>query len=898
MVAFLVQGLCVAQDQPLIDAIAVDAPAMTADRPSPRSRSNASAGLWVHALVALAVALTGILLAFGIVGWQLISSTEHALSDRDAKRNTAVISGLINSRVAELRQQMISAGASTIAADGVNGLRAEDRVLVGARLRALMPHAARVDVIPRGAAEVDLNADVPITFAALDIIKRAETAEFVGPEASVSQRKIFYAASPITRDGIVVGVLFAALRDDFLLGPLSVALGTDRGSAELIQQFEGTAATTVLQWGGGVARPDPVTARLTVPHWSLSYHPAPTAVPVAGGWSTLLMPLGLAVGLTLGGVALGFSRLAKGLTTDAKTLTDYAGRLLRRRSAPLQRYRNRLFADIASDLRASAERQADQPTDSNSANTHDNGSARLAGGRRGSASTAVDEVAELLAGGDPLDVSDSQGVDNFGIQVSEQAQVAERSAEPPGTPKVKLDPDIFRAYDIRGIVDENLSEDVVYWIGRSFAAEAAAAEQTRAVIGRDGRLSSPALARALAKGLTEGGLDVTDIGQVPTPLLYFATHALNTGTGIMVTGSHNPPSYNGLKMVLATETLADSRILRLHQRIENNELTQGHGNIEAVDIVPAYLDRVVGDIALAQPLKVVVDCGNGVAGNIAPELLTQIGCEVVPLYCDIDGTFPNHHPDPADPANLEDLITVVKAEQADIGIALDGDGDRIGVVTPNGAILWPDKLMMLFSQDIVSRNPGADIVYDVKCSRHLNSLIGDYGGRPIMWRTGHSHIKAKMKETGALLGGEFSGHICFGERWYGFDDALYAAARLLEIIAAEGADVDELFAQFPTTYSTPEIKLKTTDKEKFAIMAKLTQQADFGDGTITSIDGLRVDFADSWGLVRPSNTSPILTLRFEADDEVALDRVQHTFEQQLTAIHPKLSFRAGSTNER
>jgi phosphomannomutase/phosphoglucomutase len=472
---------------------------------------------------------------------------------------------------------------------------------------------------------------------------------------------------------------------------------------------------------------------------------------------------------------------------------------------------------------------------------------------------------------------------NFGIEVSEEA------ASP--APGARVDPEIFRAYDIRGITTRNLTEDVVYWIGRAFAAEARAVNQSRVAVGRDGRHSSVPLAGALLRGLTEGGVNVVDIGQVPTPMLYFATFALETGTGIMLTGSHNPPEYNGLKMVLAGETLADARIQALRERIERNDLSEGAGSIETIDLRETYLDRIVSDVVVAQPLRIVVDCGNGVAGAIAPELIRRLDCDVIPLYCDVDGDFPNHHPDPADPANLEDLITVVKAEQADLGLAFDGDGDRIGVVTASGRIIWPDKLMMLFAQDIVGRNPGADIVYDVKCSRHLNTVVSELGGRPILWKTGHSNIKAKLRETGALLGGEFSGHICFGERWYGFDDALYAAARLLEILGAAHESADELFAQFPRAVSTPELKIPATEQAKFALMERLVAEADFGAGTLTTIDGVRVDYEDGWGLIRPSNTSPVLTLRFEADDPEALERIQAIFAAQLNRIDPALKFR-------
>jgi phosphomannomutase/phosphoglucomutase len=473
--------------------------------------------------------------------------------------------------------------------------------------------------------------------------------------------------------------------------------------------------------------------------------------------------------------------------------------------------------------------------------------------------------------------------ENFGIEVTEQVGPAELG--------LKLDKQIFRAYDIRGIVDKNLTENVVYWIGRAFAAESLEHSQSRVAVGRDGRHSSDSLRKSLIRGLIEGGTDVVDIGCVPTPMLYFATYALDTGTGIMITGSHNPPEYNGLKMMLAEETLSAGRIQQLRERLESNLLSQGEGNVEQMDLKDHYVGRILEDVVVARPLKVVVDCGNGVAGVVAPRLLEELGCEVVPLYCDVDGDFPNHHPDPADPKNLEDLITVVQAENAELGLAFDGDGDRLGVVTGSGEIIWPDKLMMLFAQDVLSRNPGADIIYDVKCSRHLNNVISEHGGRPIMWKTGHSHIKSKIKSTGALLGGEFSGHVCFAERWYGFDDALYSAARLLEIIGGDSRTVDELFAQFPVTVSTPEIKVATTEDDKFKIVERVAIESNFGNGTLTNIDGMRVDYADGWGLIRASNTSPVLTLRFEANNHAALERIQGIFEERLTAVDSTLTFR-------
>ena len=449
--------------------------------------------------------------------------------------------------------------------------------------------------------------------------------------------------------------------------------------------------------------------------------------------------------------------------------------------------------------------------------------------------------------------------------------------------------EIFRAYDIRGVVGETLTNEVVYHVGRAFAAEALGEGQPRTLVGGDGRASTPMLRDALQQGLRDGGMNVTDIGRVPTPLLYFGTHALGTGTGVMITGSHNPPEYNGLKMMIGGAALAEERIAQLRARIERRDFSSGAGRLESTELIGRYVGRVTGDVAIAKELKVVVDCGNGVAGVVAPQLLAAMGCEVIPLFADVDGSFPNHHPDPAEAANLDDLVATVRAQRADIGIAFDGDGDRLGVVTDRGDIVWPDRAMMLFAGDILAHNPGASIVFDVKCSRHLPALIRTCGGKPIMWKTGHSHIKAKIRADGALFGGEFSGHLCFADRWYGFDDAIYSAARLVEILAADGRTAHEIFAEFPTALATPELKIATTERAKFEVMERLRREANFGAGVVNDIDGIRVDYADGWGLVRPSNTSPVLSLRFEADDQAALDRIQGTFDTALRRIDERLA---------
>lgn len=456
--------------------------------------------------------------------------------------------------------------------------------------------------------------------------------------------------------------------------------------------------------------------------------------------------------------------------------------------------------------------------------------------------------------------------------------------------KPSIDPGVFRAYDIRGITTQNLSEQVVYWIGRSFATAALAENQSTAVVGRDGRLSSPGLEQSLTQGLCDGGMDVISVGLVPTPVLYFATHALQTGTGIMITGSHNPPEYNGLKMMIGGITLAEERIQALLRNLQNNTLSKGSGDTSQVDIVPKFTEDLLSVCKLAKPLNVVVDCGNGVAGGVAPDILEALGCKVTPLFCEVDGNFPNHHPDPAEPENLQDLIRKVIETGADVGLAFDGDGDRLGVVTPRGEIIWPDKLMMLFAEDICSRHPGQTVIFDVKCSKDLPEVIRNAGGEPLMWKTGHSHIKAKIKETGAPLAGEFSGHLCVSENWYGFDDAIFAAARLLVLLSQGDQTADQRFDKYPVTVTTPEIKIQTTEEHKFTVMKALADSADFGSGSLTRIDGIRVDFSDGWGLIRPSNTSPVLSLRFEADSNEALSRIQAEFQAQLQKVDGDLAF--------
>ncbi|MGH1372020.1 MAG: phosphomannomutase/phosphoglucomutase [Cellvibrionaceae bacterium] len=459
----------------------------------------------------------------------------------------------------------------------------------------------------------------------------------------------------------------------------------------------------------------------------------------------------------------------------------------------------------------------------------------------------------------------------------------------PGAETIELVDEIFRAYDIRGLAGTQVTVELAERVGQAVASEALAAGDNSIFVARDGRNLSEELCQAVIRGALDTGCNVINLGRVPTPLLYFATCELSeSSSGIMITASHNSAEYNGFKMVIDGRTLVQSDIQNIKNRIQNNDFFQGSGSDSEQQIIPEYIDRIFSDVALAGDVKLVIDAGNGATGEVAPLLFEELGCEVEPLYCDIDGDFPNHDPDPTIEANLQDLIATVESTEADLGVAFDGDGDRLVLVTPKGNIIWPDRLLMLFAKDIVARNPGADVIFDVKCTRELNSLVSSYGGRPIMWKSGHSNMKTKMQETGALLGGELSGHIFIKDRWYGFDDGMYAAARLLEIMTLRDQDIDDLFDSFPMLPSTPELKIPVEEAQKFELIERLIELGDFQNGKAITLDGLRVDFPKGWGLVRASNTSAALTLRFEAESESVLEQLQQLFKRELLKIDESL----------
>lgn len=447
---------------------------------------------------------------------------------------------------------------------------------------------------------------------------------------------------------------------------------------------------------------------------------------------------------------------------------------------------------------------------------------------------------------------------------------------------------IFRAYDIRGHADKELTDTVIASIAGAIGTIAGHMGEHALIVGCDGRTSSPRIKAALIRAIMATGRDVIDIGMTPTPLLYFATRHLNCRSGIMITGSHNPAEQNGLKIVLDRQTLAAGRIAEIRDQAAAGNFSTGKGRITEENIVPAYLDKVRHNIAIARPLKIVIDASNGATSEIAPQLFQELGCDVIPLNCQVDGRFPGHPPDTSNEENLAMLAQKVVDVKADFGVAFDGDGDRLAVVTPSGKIIRSDVLLMLYAQDFLPRNPGAEVVFDVKCSRQLSTLIADLGGRPVLWKTGHAFMKAKMQENGALLGGEFSGHMFFGERWYGFDDGIYAAGRLAEIISTQGDTLDDAIAKFPATSNTPEIIIPVADDYKFELANRIINNTDFPSGKVTTVDGLRVDFSNGWGLVRASNTGPALTARFEADTPENLKKIQDEFRTQIAQIDPAI----------
>ena len=862
------------------DAVVEEVRAGDADKPAkPDRKSRVRKGASLAAM--LSPLLVGGILALGVllgVLWVLIlQPADDALRKAEANSALKAVIAATNARLETLKHGVERWAGHPLVLDAMGSPEAQSDVQQW--IVPALDGAVRAVLFSPGSAARDFSEPVPVGFAALEMIRQVESGKPVEPEAfAVNDKWYVQYAAPVRKGDALAGVLIV-FYDAAYLKPRQVS-----GRVELLQKVD-QASKAFVSAGNGQG-PE-LTAALAHPLWQVRYQ---AAMVTAGGldWQGGLAGAGAGLVLLLAAWLLTVPRTEKRLHQELSDLVSFVQvRLSGQGARAVPELRIALVNDaltlIAQLFKAYApgERQGSSPSTATAAVANKAGGAPVE-----SAPAAAEEP--LFPGLDDLDLEDALEGGETGSTPATQVNVQDDGMEIIEQERIEVPRSIFRAYDIRGIVGETLTEDIVRVIGRAIGSEGRKRGVSTICVAWDGRQSSPALAEALTQGLTQAGLDVIRVGQVPTPVLYFATHHLNTGSGVMVTGSHNPSNYNGLKMMLAGETLAQDTIQDLWRRIQQHDFAEGQGSVTDMDVRADYVDVIVNDIAVAAPLKVVVDAGNGVAGELGPRLLEELGCEVIPLYCDIDGRFPNHHPDPGKPENLTDLIEAVRTHQADVGIAFDGDGDRVGVVTNTGKIIYPDRLLMLFAKDVVSRNPGADVIFDVKCTRRLNTLISGYGGRPIMWKTGHSLIKAKMKETGALLAGEMSGHIFFKERWYGFDDGLYSAARLLEILGVEDRTSDEVFADFPEDVSTPEINVTVTDESKFALIEALARLGDWGDGNVSTIDGVRVDYADGWGLCRASNTTPVLVLRFEADNEAALERIKAIFREKLQSVDPTL----------
>ena len=818
---------------------------------------------------ALYVALIGVIIAIVLTWLGIPGPSPQAFRLQMAQASAGAAGHLLENNIALIVAETTGAATQPVILQAL-----QSRQTDLAKSLSYLPGLVDAYLISKGQAALDDQRASPVNYVALDLIRQVEQGHTPGIEAQkVGERWVIYSLAPVRAapDGPLLGTLLLS----FDLKRILVDLDNgppEFGRLTLTQHFpEGQPQVLFDRGIGAVEQQYPMSAG--APFWSLMFTPG-SAYLAPFPWRSLIF-FSLAVLAAFAGIWLALKTVAKRLRTqvagDAHQLTQLIQELSGGKAV-------KAFSLSLPELNAVATSLA---------------RLSLQGGRHGAPAVQTTSSAQAPARFEPrgsalseslLDEPETLELDDLVDEPMEshtamnsQAQVAPRFPE-----------SIFRAYDIRGVVGKTLTVETAYWVGRAIGSQSLAQGEANVAVGRDGRLSGPMLVQQLIQGLADSGCHVSDVGLVPTPALYYAANILAGKSGVMLTGSHNPADYNGFKIVIAGDTLANEQIQALHQRLKTNDLSSGKGSVEKVEILDRYFQQIKQDIALAKKLKVVVDCGNGAAGVIAPQLIEALGCEVIPLFCEVDGNFPNHHPDPGKPENLADLIAKVKETGADLGLAFDGDGDRVGVVTNTGTIVYPDRLLMLFAKDVVSRNPGADIIFDVKCTRRLSPLITRYGGRPVMWKTGHSLIKKKMKLTGALLAGEMSGHIFFKERWFGFDDGIYAAARLLEILSQEKNSAEDLFAAFPDDISTPELNIHVTDEGKFSIIDALQSDAQWGEANLTTIDGVRVDYPKGWGLVRASNTTPVLVLRFEADDQAELERIQDVFRAELKKIAPDL----------
>jgi phosphomannomutase/phosphoglucomutase len=742
--------------------------------------------------------------------------------------------------LSEHQEKLTQLAQNSAVIQALNEKNKEAFAILESSFSSQIEHALDLKILVAGEIDVNPNGVVPIRFAELDLLRRAERGEKAFAEAAfINEKWQIHFVAPVLagKDLPVIGTLMLTL-DGEQVNQILRATDDSLGEKVLEQKFAYSPTLSIFKVGAGTAA---ASKSLSIPNsnWQIKYTPSNSLLQRAEEAPTLwLLAIGCCTAFSFF-VALILSRFLVRVERDAE---------------------QNLAPTIAEVNKATI------------------------------AAIADTALSPLFQKQDILDIAVIDEDENIlGLHDTRNKKQAAAAIV---VDEASVPAHIFRSYDIRGVVGKDLNIALAEKIGQAVGSEALDKGEQALIVARDARTHSQDLTTALIKGILQSGCNVVNIGVVPTPLMYFATyHFSDVHSGVMVTASHNPAEYNGFKVVINNNALADEAVLELRLRILTQRIHHGVGEESFREIIPHYIERIFSDVALACDVSIVIDAGNAVTGIVAPQLFEELGCQVTPLYCELDGTFPNHDPDPTQEHNLLALIEKVKEVNADIGVAFDGDGDRLVVVTPKGDIIWPDRLLMLFAKDILARHPGADVLFDVKCSRQLNQVISGYGGRPIMWKTGHSPMKAKMVETGALIGGEYSGHIFIKDRWYGFDDGIYAMARLLEIITLRDQSIDDIFSAFPQLIVTPEIKVAVPDREKFDLIKKLTETGDFQNGNITNIDGIRVDYSKGWGLVRASNTSPALTLRFEAESEEALGIIQQIFKRELLKVDATLALK-------
>ena len=797
----------------------------------------------------------------------------------------------INSQMDRVRQLAVDSGVRQSLVEYDEQKLAEVAELYAGQ----SPDILKIRFFKPGFLEIDDDAQAPVSYASIDLARRATEQKKIPPmemhALSGKGKHIAVAAPILDEDKAVMGVVLVAL-SPFVINDEINSVDKKLFGVKLEQ----AVGEDVIELARSPAYKDNAQSRdikLQNTIWRLQYQRLPVAVDVMQMWSVMaLLLITLVIVILLIVLQKSFK---KSLADDCELIKSYVEEKLKAKNTTIVPTL-KLSETIA--LLKSLE----------SYNLGKKGGAFIGKKIVRKKPEAAPEPAPAEAEKPAVPPSKDQEIqDRIASKTANHAQNAEVGSAHVFPSSVtrnsgeitavesgigEVDESIFREYDIRGVVGETLKPEYALAIGRAIGTFAVNKGETCIVVGRDGRISSNELASMLITGLEESGLNVTDIGLVPTPVLYFATHKLDCRSGVMVTGSHNPADYNGFKVKIAGATLSGAEIQQLYHLLQNeDDLVIGEGEVTKQDMLQRYVDTVVEDINLLSKPKIVVDCGHGAAGVVANKLFNSLGCDVTMLFDKVDGTFPDHHPDPGDKKNMQALIAAVKEQQADLGIAFDGDADRIGVVDSQGNIINPDRVLMLLAADLLMRNPGGDIIYDVKSSKSLASHILASGGNPVMWKSGHSLMKAKLKESGALLAGEFSGHIFYKERWFGFDDGLYVAARLLEILSGEGRASAEVFAQLPNPLSTPEIKLVVDEGQQHQVMAMIKEQALvlFGNAKVNDIDGIRAEYDNGWGLIRASNTTPSLTLRFEADDENAMEEIKQNFRSVIAMVLPDVT---------